>query len=66
MGFGENIGDKAQEMTGKAKEAFGSATNNDHLEAEGHQDRAEASLDQAREGLSSDAGSDVDPGTPGN
>ena len=42
------LGDKIQEGVGKAKEALGDETDKPGLEAEGHQDQAEAKADEAR------------------
>ena len=42
------LGDKIQEGVGKAKEALGDATDKPGLEAEGHQDQAEAKADEAQ------------------
>ncbi|HEX2903057.1 MAG TPA: CsbD family protein [Jatrophihabitans sp.] len=40
---------KAEEMTGKGKEAAGKATGDERLEAEGHADQASGNLKQAGE-----------------
>ncbi|MFB0835981.1 CsbD family protein [Arthrobacter halodurans] len=49
MGLGDKISNNAQEATGKAKEAFGDATNNESLQAEGAADQAAAKSKQAGE-----------------
>ena len=47
MGLDDKIKHAAQEAAGKAKEAAGSATNNDELRAEGEADQTKADLKQA-------------------
>lgn len=47
MGTGDDMKHKAEEVGGKAKEAFGDATNNESLEAEGKRDQAAANVKQA-------------------
>ena len=42
MGIGDKIQNAAEDLTGKAKEATGKATDNERLEAEGHGDQASA------------------------
>lgn len=49
MGTGDKIHNAAEEAKGKAKEAAGEATDDEHLEAEGKADQAKASLKQAGE-----------------
>ncbi len=49
MGFDDKIRNTGEEIGGKAKEAFGDATDNEELEAEGHADQAKANLKQAGE-----------------
>lgn len=49
MGIGDKIQNKAQEASGKAKEAIGDATNNEQLQAEGVKDQAAAKAKQAGE-----------------
>ncbi|MDH6179861.1 uncharacterized protein YjbJ (UPF0337 family) [Microbacteriaceae bacterium SG_E_30_P1] len=51
MGADDKIKNTAQDLSGKAKEAVGKATDNDRLEAEGRADRAEANLKQAGENV---------------
>lgn len=49
MGIGDKIGNKAEELGGKAKEAAGDATDNERLEAEGQADQTAAHGKQAGE-----------------
>ena len=49
MGLDDKIGNKAEELKGKGKEATGKATNDEELEAEGKGDQAGANLKQAGE-----------------
>ena len=49
MGIGDKIKHGAEDLTGKAKEAAGKATDNERLEAEGRVDQSEADLKQAGE-----------------
>lgn len=49
MGLGDKISNAAQEATGKVKEGFGDATDNERLQAEGQADQAGANLKQAGE-----------------
>ena len=58
MGLGYKISNKAQEMTGKTKEAVGDAVNNEKLQAEGAADQAAAKAKQAGEHVK-DAAKDV-------
>ncbi len=58
MGLGDKISNKAQEMAGKGKEAFGDATDNEKLQAEGAADQAAAKAKQAGE-HTKDAAKDV-------
>jgi uncharacterized protein YjbJ (UPF0337 family) len=51
MGIGDKIKNTAQDLTGKGKEATGSATDNERLESEGHADQSSASLKQAGENI---------------
>lgn len=51
MGFDEKFGNKAEEIKGQAKEAFGDATDNEQLEAEGKADQASAKLKQGVEAV---------------
>jgi len=43
MGLGDKMGNAAQDAKGKAKEAFGSATNDEQTEADGKLDQQKAS-----------------------
>ncbi|GAA3702279.1 CsbD family protein [Zhihengliuella alba] len=61
MGLDDKIGNKAQEMSGKAKEAVGDATDNRDLQAEGVKDQAAANAKQAGEKVG-DAARDVKDG----
>ncbi|WP_427017475.1 CsbD family protein [Pseudarthrobacter sp. P1] len=58
MGLGDKIGNKAQEVAGKAKEALGDATNNEKLQGEGVADQAAAKAKQAGEHVK-DAAKDI-------
>ena len=49
MGLDDKIGNKAEELKGKAKEATGKATDDEQLEAEGKADQGGANLKQAGE-----------------
>jgi len=49
MGLGDKISNAAEEAKGKVKEATGSATDNESLEAEGKGDQASANAKQAGE-----------------
>lgn len=49
MGLDDKIKNAAQDLTGKAKEAIGNATDNDKLAAEGKADQAKAQVKQAAE-----------------
>ncbi len=49
MGLGDKIGNAAQDLSGKAKESVGKATDNDSLTAEGKADQTSADLKQAGE-----------------
>ncbi|WP_224280379.1 CsbD family protein [Nocardioides lacusdianchii] len=49
MGLDDKIGNKAEELKGKGKEATGKATDDEQLEAEGKGDQAGANLKQAGE-----------------
>ncbi len=44
-----SLGDKAEELKGKGKEAAGRATDDDELQAEGKTDQAKGNLKQAGE-----------------
>ncbi|TWG92099.1 CsbD-like protein [Nocardioides sp. J9] len=49
MGLDDKISNAAEEKGGKAKEAFGKATDNEDLEAEGKGDQLKGNLKQAGE-----------------
>jgi uncharacterized protein YjbJ (UPF0337 family) len=49
MGMGDKIENKTEELTGKAKEHVGKATDDEELEAEGHKDQVKGNLKQAGE-----------------
>ncbi len=49
MSFIDKAKDKAQEVSGKGKEAVGEQTGNDDLKAEGQGDQAKADFKQAGE-----------------
>jgi uncharacterized protein YjbJ (UPF0337 family) len=49
MGLDDKIGNKAEELGGKAKEATGHVTGNRDLEAEGQGDQASSHVKQAGE-----------------
>jgi uncharacterized protein YjbJ (UPF0337 family) len=49
MGLDDKIKNAAEDISGKAKEATGKATDNERLEAEGHGDQTRASLKKAGE-----------------
>lgn len=49
MGIGDKIENFKDDVTGKAKEATGKATDNERLEAEGKVDQTEADIKQAGE-----------------
>jgi uncharacterized protein YjbJ (UPF0337 family) len=51
MGTSDKINNAAQDLKGKAKEAYGDATDNEQLEAEGKTDQAAADLKQAGENV---------------
>ena len=51
MGLDDKIRNAAEDISGKAKEAAGRATNNDSLEAEGKADQASADLKKAGENV---------------
>ncbi|MBG6215637.1 uncharacterized protein YjbJ (UPF0337 family) [Arthrobacter sp. CAN_A6] len=51
MGLDDKIGNKSQDLGGKAKEGFGKATGNESMEAEGHGDQAKSSLKDAGENI---------------
>ncbi len=47
MGIGDKIKHGAEDLTGKAKEAAGKATDNERLEAEGKADQTKADVKEA-------------------
>jgi uncharacterized protein YjbJ (UPF0337 family) len=47
MGIGDDIKHNAEELKGNAKEAYGDATDNERLEAEGQADQTKANLKKA-------------------
>ncbi len=51
MGLDDKIKNAAEDLTGKAKEAAGKATDNERLEAEGQNDQTRASLKKAGENV---------------
>ena len=51
MGLGDKIKNAAEDATGKVKEATGSVTNNESLEAEGKADQSAASAKKAGENV---------------
>lgn len=51
MGLGDKIENTKDKVVGKAKEAFGDATNNEKLQAEGAAQQAEGSVKQAGENV---------------
>ncbi len=51
MGLDDKIKNAAEDLTGKAKEGVGKATDNERLEAEGQGDQTKANLKQAGENV---------------
>ena len=49
MGNEDKLNNKAQDLRGKAKEAWGDATDDEELEAEGKVDQSKSDLKQAGE-----------------
>ena len=49
MGLDDKIGNKGEELKGKAKEATGNATGDEQMEAEGKGDQMGANVKQAGE-----------------
>ena len=49
MGLDDKIGNAAEELQGKGKEAAGRASGDRDLEAEGHKDQASGNVKQAGE-----------------
>jgi len=58
MSFTDKVKNKAEELTGKAKQGLGEATDNERLYAEGQADETSARTKQAGEHLK-DAGKHV-------
>jgi len=58
VSLGDKISNKAEELGGKAKEAAGSATGDEQLQAEGQADQAKAGLKGAVENVK-DAAKDL-------
>jgi uncharacterized protein YjbJ (UPF0337 family) len=58
MSLGDKISNKTEELGGKAKEAAGSATGDEQLQAEGQADQAKAGLKGAVENVK-DAAKDL-------
>ncbi|WP_430593124.1 CsbD family protein [Humidisolicoccus flavus] len=51
MSASDKIQNAANDIVGKAKEAFGSATDNEEVRREGQQDQAKANLGKAAENV---------------
>lgn len=51
MGLDDKIKNAVEDISGKAKEAFGKATDNERLEAEGQGDQSKANIKQAGENV---------------
>jgi len=51
MGDGDKAQNAGEKLAGKAKEAFGDATDNEQMQAEGKADQTKASLKQAGENV---------------
>ncbi|WP_082046084.1 CsbD family protein [Arthrobacter sp. L77] len=51
MGLDDKIKNAAEKVTGKAKEAYGDATDNERLQAEGQADQSKADLKDAGENV---------------
>ena len=49
MGLDDKVRNEAEELSGKAKEGVGEATDNERLEAEGKGEQVKANLKQAGE-----------------
>jgi uncharacterized protein YjbJ (UPF0337 family) len=58
MGLDDKISNKAEDLKGRGKEAFGDATDDDSMKAEGAADQSEAGVKQAGEHVK-DAARDV-------
>ncbi|MFK5583396.1 MULTISPECIES: CsbD family protein [unclassified Serinicoccus] len=51
MGIGDKISNAAEQAKGKAKEAYGDATDNERVEAEGQADQTSANAKKAGENV---------------
>ncbi|MDE8586091.1 CsbD family protein [Arthrobacter sp. NQ4] len=51
MGLGDKISNAAEDLGGKAKEAAGNATDNEHLKAEGQADQVKADAKKVGESV---------------
>lgn len=51
MGLDDKIKNAAEDIAGKAKEAFGKGTDNERLEAEGQADQSKANVKKAGENV---------------
>ncbi|GGF48455.1 CsbD family protein [Marmoricola endophyticus] len=51
MGLDDKINNSKEDLTGKAKEAVGNATDDDELKAQGKGDQAKSSLKKAGENI---------------
>jgi uncharacterized protein YjbJ (UPF0337 family) len=51
MGLDDKIRNAAEDLSGKAKEAFGKGTDNERLEAEGQRDQTGANVKKAGENV---------------
>lgn len=60
MGIGDKIGNQAEELKGRAKEAAGAATDDDDLKNEGKADQTAATVKKGVENLKDKAGEVVD------
>ncbi|AVM00245.1 MAG: CsbD family protein [Rhodococcus sp.] len=60
MGIGDKIGNQAEELKGRAKEAAGAAADDDDLKNEGKADQAAATVKKGVENLKDKAGEVVD------
>ncbi|MGW4057602.1 CsbD family protein [Amycolatopsis sp. NPDC004747] len=60
MSLGDKIGNKAEELGGKAKEATGTVTGDERLQAEGKSDQVKAGLKGAVEDVKDVVGNAAD------
>lgn len=51
MGIGDKIKNTTEDMTGKAKEAFGKATDNEKVQADGQKDQLKSDAKQVGENV---------------